>query len=137
MTVISIVCMFVVVQIWYKSCLLHSVIVTTQHSRNCRETLHKKHPNKTVHEKAGQQIWPRRHMALLASLCDAAGKTSGWTVTTQVKNGKIAEHAEDFDFVVLATGSFLIPRIPDIKVHTQTEGKHKITDNIQRKFTSN
>lgn len=58
-------------------------------------------------------------------------------MTTQVKNGKIAEHAEEFGFVVLATGSFLIPRIPDIKVHAQTEGKHKKTDDIVNKASIN
>lgn len=58
-------------------------------------------------------------MACSFQLCHTngvTGKTAGWTVTTQVKNGKVAEHAEEFDFVVLATGSFLIPRIPNIKV---------------------
>ena len=47
-----------------------------------------------------------------------AGRSSGWTVVTEVKNGKVSQHAEEYDFVVLATGSFLTPRIPFIQVHS-------------------
>ncbi len=44
-----------------------------------------------------------------------AGGKKGWVVTTKDSNGK--ETSTEFDFVVLATGSFLAPRIPEIKVH--------------------
>lgn len=60
-------------------------------------------------------------LTTLTALRRPPGKQEGWLVTTKSSDG--SKNSTKFDFVVLATGSFLTPRIPEIKGRDVFQGK--------------